>query len=152
MWWGGYSIKGVNNFFSQNWLAVETLNTQVMFKCPYDCWLSDAGRGCLRGLKGSANMEKHLWSALCPPLSIIRGLRVADDLPGRGRAAHVGGTPPAPRPCQEAKAVVIEQERQTWGKTGNQGLHLNIVQDCQTGLCESDGISRELKRRPHDTI
>lgn len=60
---------------------------------------------------GSANMEKLLWSALCPLLSIIRGLRVANDLPSRGRAAHVGGTPPTPRPCQEAKAVVIEQER-----------------------------------------
>lgn len=45
---------------------------------------------------GSANMEKLLWSALCSLLSIIRGLRVANDLPGRGRAAHVGGTPPAP--------------------------------------------------------
>lgn len=26
-----------------------------------------------------------------------------------------------------------ERERQTWGKTGNQRLQLNIVQDCETG-------------------
>lgn len=163
MWRGGPSIKDIKENCFKNWLAVETLNTLgSCLNVPViaDSWFSDfeAGRGCPRGLRGSvldqleATMEKHLWSSLCSLLRIIRGLWVTNDLPGGGRAAHVGGTPPTARTCQEAETAATEKERQTWAQTENQGLQLNIVQDCQTGLWDSDGISRELKAKPHDTI
>lgn len=41
---------------------------------------------------------------------LIVGLRVSDDLPVGGGAAHVGGAPAAARPRQEAKAAAGREE------------------------------------------
>lgn len=55
------------------------------------------------------NLEKSLWSVpgsgQWSLIRLICALRVSDDLPGGGGAAHVGGAPAAARPRQEAKAA-----------------------------------------------
>lgn len=108
----------------------------------------DWGRGCDSGKTRSpsdqmkTNLKKSLrsvpasgWRTL---LCLITGLRVSDDLPAGGGAAHVGGTPIAARSCQEAKAAADRVE-----KTGlRSDLYSGITAKYSPGLQEISGQSQ----------